>query len=86
MRRIVSHVRETYTRTYKRHQTLQAPKTSLSARGFAMNMGVCYCFVMHQCTNKQMLGLNLSRHGSSPLIRMPLFISVYIDLYANSKS
>ena len=26
------------------------------------------------------------RLGSSPLIRMPLFISVYIDLYANSKS
>ena len=23
-------------------------------------MGVCYCFVMHQCTNKQMLGLNPS--------------------------
>ena len=24
------------------------------------NIGVCYCFMMHQCTNKQMLGLNLS--------------------------
>ena len=30
--------------------------------------------------------LDLGRLGSSPLIRMPLFISVYIDLYANSKS
>ena len=37
------------------------------------NMGVCHCFVMHQCTNKQMLGLNLSLEGSFAIPRDFLF-------------
>ena len=39
-----------------------------------------------QIVNNKYFNANYIRLGSSSLIRMPLFISVYIDLYANSKT
>ena len=66
----------------------QAPKTSLLCREVRYIWEYSHVIdginvQINKCLRSP---LDRFRLGSSPLIRMPLFISVYIDLYANSKS